>query len=95
MLVGHDAECQRILWSSPTPQVIQMNDGNCTVVDDDARVGSVTRMIIDAVASKAQGINHQLVGGKKEWEWVLYPTKECSSTGHPCIREFEPSSRSI
>ena len=41
-------------------QVIQMNDEHCTVVDDDASVGSVTRMTVDAVA--AQGINHQLVG---------------------------------
>ena len=46
-----------------------MNDEHYTAVDADARVGSVTRMIVDAVASKAQGINHQLVGGKKEWEW--------------------------
>ena len=29
--------------------------------------GSVTRMIVSAVASEAQGVNHQLVGGKKEW----------------------------
>jgi len=42
-----------------------MNDEHCIVWDADASVVPVTRMSVDAVVSKIQGVNHQLVGSNK------------------------------